>query len=100
MSENRKKVYKTKVWQAVRQAVINRDKDICYFCGKLILKRRTIHHLQELNEDNWQDNSSAYNLDNLVECHAECHDWHHKRFGYKESIVNDDLSIDYSARKR
>ena len=100
MSEKHKQVYKTKAWQAVRQAVIRRDKDICFFCGRLILKRRTIHHIQELNDDNWQDESIAYNLDNLVECHAECHDYHHHRFGYKESIANDDLSIDYSRRKR
>ena len=99
MSENRIKVYKSKRWLKIRQAVIDRDKDICYFCHRLILKRRTIHHLQELNEDNWQDEEIAYNLDNLVECHSECHDIHHHRFGYKESMVNPDLSIDYTKRR-
>lgn len=99
MSENRIKVYKSKRWLKIRQAVIDRDKDICYFCHRLILKRRTIHHLQELNEDNWQDEEIAYNLDNLVECHADCHDYHHGRFGYKQSIVNTDLSIDYTKRR-
>ena len=99
MSENRIKVYKSKRWLKIRQAVIDRDKDICYFCHRLILKRRTIHHLQELNEDNWQDEEIAYNLDNLVECHADCHDYHHGRFGYKQSIVNTDLSIDYTTRR-
>ncbi len=97
--ENKLKVYKSKRWLKIRQAVIDRDKDICYFCGRLILKRRTIHHLEELNEDNWQDEDVAYNLDNLVECHSDCHDWHHARFGYKASIVNPDLSIDYSKRR-
>lgn len=95
----REKVYKTARWKKIRQAVIDRDKDICYFCHRLILKRRTIHHLQELNEENWNDEEVAYNLDNLVECHADCHDWHHARFGYKASIVNTDLSIDYSKRR-
>ena len=95
----REKVYKTARWKKIRQAVIDRDKDICYFCHRLILKRRTIHHLQELNEENWNDEEVAYNLDNLVECHSDCHDIHHQRFGYKESIVNTDLSIDYSKRR-
>lgn len=95
----REKVYKTARWKKIRQAVIDRDKDICYFCHRLILKRRTIHHLQELNEENWNDEEVAYNLDNLVECHSDCHDIHHQRFGYKESIVNTDLTIDYSKRR-
>lgn len=95
----REKVYKTARWKKIRQAVIDRDKDICYFCHRLILKRRTIHHLQELNEENWNDEEIAYNLDNLVECHSDCHDIHHQRFGYKESIVNTDLTIDYSKRR-
>ena len=95
----REKVYKTARWKKIRQAVIDRDKDICYFCHRLILKRRTIHHLQELNEENWNDEEVAYNLDNLVECHDDCHNWHHKRWGYKESVVNTDLSIDYSKRR-
>lgn len=95
----REKVYKTARWKKIRQAVIDRDKDICYFCHRLILKRRTIHHLQELNEENWNDEEVAYNLDNLVECHDDCHNIHHRRWGYKESVVNTDLSIDYSKRR-
>lgn len=95
----REKVYKTARWKKIRQAVIDRDKDICYFCHRLILKRRTIHHLQELNEENWNDEEIAYNLDNLVECHDDCHNIHHKRWGYKESVVNTDLTIDYSKRR-
>ncbi len=95
----KEKVYKTARWKKIRQAVIDRDKDICYFCHRLILKRRTIHHLQELNEDNWNDEEVAYNLDNLVECHDDCHNIHHRRWGYKESVVNTDLSIDYSKRR-
>ena len=95
----REKVYKTARWKKIRQAVIDRDKDICYFCHRLILKRRTIHHLQELNEENWNDEEVAYNLDNLVECHDDCHNIHHRRWGYKESVVNTDLTIDYSKRR-
>lgn len=101
MAQEYKKIYKSKYWESVRQAVIKRDKDICFFCGKLILSRRTIHHKEELNEDNYLDYRVAYDLDNLVECHAKCHNIHHDRFGYREknTIVNDDLSIDYERRK-
>lgn len=89
------KFYKTKKWEAIRQQVIFRDKDICFFCGKLILKRRTIHHKKELNENTMD---LAYDLDNLVECHDYCHNWHHERFGYKKTIVDESLEIDYTKR--
>lgn len=91
-------VYKSQEWKKVRQAVIDRDKDICFFCGKLILKRRTIHHKIELTEENYNDPNIAFNLDNLVECHKSCHDFHHDRFGHQ--IVNAKLDIDYSKRER
>lgn len=93
-----KEVYKSKRWKDLRQAVIKRDRDICYFCKKLILKKRTIHHIIEIDETNYSDENIAFNLDNLVECHSDCHDKHHNRF-FKESIVNSNLDIDYSKRK-
>lgn len=94
-----KQVYKNPKWKYIRKAVIERDRDICYFCGKLILKKRTIHHLQEIDENNYSDENIAFNLENLVEVHDECHNLHHEMFGYKQSIVDDDLNIDYSKRK-
>ena len=99
MEYYRKAVYKDPRWEKVRQAVIQRDRDICYFCGKLILKKRTIHHLIEIDENNYRDPKIAFNLDNLVECHHGCHDQYHDRFG-KGTIVNADLDIDYERRKR
>lgn len=100
MDSYQKAVYKDPRWAYVRKAVIQRDKDICYFCGKLILKKRTIHHLVEIDETNYSDVYIAFNLDNLVECHKECHDRHHERFSNtKEVLVKNDLSIDYSKRK-
>lgn len=99
MEHYQKEVYKTKIWQEIRKAVIERDKSICYFCGKLINKRATVHHKEEINECNYKDWGVAFNMDNLVTCHPYCHDQHHGRFGYKTSIVQDDLSIDYSKRK-
>lgn len=90
-------VYKDPRWAYVRKAVIKRDRDICYFCGKLITKRRTIHHKVELTEQNYSDPEVAFNLDNLVECHCDCHNAHHGRFS-KPTIVNKDLEIDYMKR--
>ena len=98
-SSNRKKVYKTKLWQETRKAVIERDRAICFFCGKVIGKRATVHHIEELNEDNYMDFDIAFNMENLVACHADCHNEHHQRFGYKATIVNDDLTINYARRK-
>jgi len=98
MEYYQKAVYETPTWKRIRQAVIQRDRGICYFCGKLVTKRMTIHHMQEIDEKNFSDENIAFNLDNLVLCHSECHNIYHDRFGYKKSIVNDDLSIDYSKR--
>ena len=99
MEYYQKAVYKNPQWEKVRQAVINRDRDICYFCGKLILKKRTIHHLIEINEHNYSDPEIAFNLDNLVECHSTCHDIWHDRWG-KQTMVNAKLDIDYERRKK
>lgn len=102
MSENNReqhrKLYKTREWKEVRAFVIDRDRSICYFCHKLIGKRATVHHKQEVNEENWLDPEIALNPENLVACHPSCHNEHHERFGYKHTIVDHDLNIDYSKR--
>lgn len=97
MEYYQKAVYESPVWKRLRKAVIARDKDICYFCGKLILKRRTIHHKIEITEENYKDENISFNMDNLVECHPYCHDMHHNRFG--RMVVYDNLEIDYETRK-
>lgn len=94
-----KAVYKDPRWKYIREEVIRRDRDICYFCGRLILRKRTIHHLIEIDEHNYSDENIAFNLDNLVECHNSCHDIYHERFG-KATMVDSDLEIDYSKRER
>ena len=102
MNSYQKAVYKDPRWAYIRKAVIMRDRDICHFCGKLILKKRTIHHIIEINETNYSDPQIAFNLDNLVECHKECHDRYHDRFKTcltKPTIVTDELDIDYRKRK-
>ena len=92
-------VYKSPRWEKLRQEVINRDRDICYFCKRIILKKRTIHHIIELSEENYSDENIAFNLDNLVECHKYCHDIHHDRLSKRTLVDNANLDIDYSKRK-
>lgn len=99
-----KKIYETKRWQIVRQQVINRDRDICQKCGKFILKKRTIHHIIELTDENYTNDAIAYGLDNLQELCFKCHNnIHEKGFNdnkyVKNTIVDDELNIDYSKRK-
>lgn len=96
--EEFKKVYWSKEWKILRRQIYERDKGICYFCHKLVLKRPNIHHLEEINESNAYDPNVFLNPDNLVTCHHACHNAYHDRFGYKKSIVRDDLSIDYERR--
>ena len=99
MEEKHKQIYKTKLWEETRKAVIERDRAICYFCGKIITGRPTVHHLIELTDENFTDFDIAYNMNNLVTCHADCHNSAHGRFS-KPTIVNPySLEIDYSKRK-
>ena len=95
-----KAVYKSKRWKEVtRPAVYEKAEGICFFCGKLILKRWTVHHKEELSELNYRDEKIAFGIDNLELCHSKCHNIHHERFLGKQSIVKSDLEIDYSRRK-
>lgn len=96
-----KAVYKSPIWQHIRQQVIYRDKGLCCFCGKLVTKRQTIHHIEEINETNFSDWKIAFDLDNLRLCHSWCHTQHHWQKGYyeKESIVDEELNIDYEKRE-
>lgn len=88
------RIYKGKRWQRIREAVMKRDHGICYFCHKPILEYATIHHLQEINDLNCDNENITYNLDNLVACHRDCHNIHHDRFG-KSEYVDADLNINY-----
>lgn len=97
--EEWQKVYSSGRWKKARKEIFERDNGICHFCGKLILKKPHVHHLKEIDETNAYDESVFFNPENLVVCHHECHNAHHKRFGYKGSIVRDDLTIDYERRK-
>lgn len=56
---------------------------LCEHCGKPILKDydAILHHKIELTPQNVNDDSIAYNPDNLAFVHARCHNDIHNRFG-------------------
>lgn len=96
-----KAVYLNKDWEPTRQYVFKRDEGKCQLCGKLILGTFEVDHIEELSKLNYLDWNIAFNPDNLRSVHPKCHNIRHKRFCEvkKESVVNDDLEIDYERRK-
>ena len=94
------KFYNSKDWKKMRQMIIQRDKGICFFCGKLILESPEVDHEIELTKDNWFLPEISLNPELLRLAHKKCHNRRHKRFGTyeKDTIVNDELEIDYERR--
>lgn len=95
-----RKFYNSKEWQEVRSLVLRRDNHTCQECGEVIIDMPHVHHKIELTEDNFTDPSISLNPDLLETLHHDCHDVQHGRFGarIKETIVGDDLNIDYTRR--
>lgn len=84
----------------MRAFVIDRDNAVCRHCGEFVLDVPEVHHTVELTEENYQDPAVSLNPDLLITLHHSCHDVIHERLKQelKKTIVNDDLSIDYSKR--
>ena len=63
--------YKSKAWQAARQARLTRDNHMCRECLRegRITPANTVHHIVEITED-W---SKRLDLDNLESLCASCH---------------------------
>jgi 5-methylcytosine-specific restriction endonuclease McrA len=99
MQSWKREVYKSKEWQRVRSLVIQRDGGVCQICHKLITGRADVDHIIQLTARNYTDPAIAFNPDNLRTLHADCHNRRHGRF-MKESIVDSNLEVDYSRRKR
>lgn len=100
MDKWRRKFLKSKQWRQMRAFVINRDNGTCLHCGGIIFGSPEVHHKIELTQHNFSDPAISLNPDLLETLHHECHDYKHGRFGsrQKESIVDDDLNIDYERR--
>lgn len=94
--------YSSGAWKSLREQIRKRDKEICQYCGKMIKNKGIVHHIKEITPDNINDPNITLNPDNLILVHDECHKKIHKK-GFakkdkKESIVDDELNIDYSKR--
>lgn len=100
MDSLKQRFYKSKEWRYLRAVIIERDKWICQYCGEYILDIPEVDHEIELTAENYTDPAISLNPDLLKTMHHHCHDIRHNRFGgkIKHTIVNDDLSIDYSRR--
>ena len=93
--------YRSKAWRAVRARAIARDRYICAGCGQVITDVPQVHHTVELTAVNVSDPAVSLNLALLETLCVPCHNAKHGRFGHgadKETIVGDDLEIDYERR--
>lgn len=97
--EKKKKFYNSPEWRVLRLEILKRDQNICQKCGKLIFKSPNVHHIKYLTPQNIDDINVSLNPENLMTVCEDCHNKiHEKGFKKKESIVNEDLTIDYSKR--
>ena len=69
------KFYGSKKWQDCRELAIKRDRYLCVDCLKAgqYTAAEEVHHIEELNAGNVEDESVSLNLDNLVSLCRECH---------------------------
>jgi len=64
------RVYNDKRWRAARAEALHRDRYTCQHCG---YRAEEVHHVIELTPDNAQDESIAFNVNNLVCLCFHCH---------------------------
>jgi 5-methylcytosine-specific restriction endonuclease McrA len=66
-----KAFYKTSVWQKCRELVLTRDLGICQECllSGVLMPADTVHHIIHLRDDQ----TKAFDMDNLVSVCASCH---------------------------
>lgn len=72
--------YRTKTWQAAREAAMSRDGRLCVDCLKrgLYVPAEEVHHIIPLSPENINDPAITTGLDNLVSLCRECHKRRHK----------------------
>lgn len=86
--------YHSKEWRSLTKNLrIERTNDngevICEYCGKPILKAYDCigHHKTELTEENVNDYQISLNPENIMLCHASCHNRIHDKFGRSSRMV-------------
>lgn len=67
--------YNCKKWKETRKLVIQRANGLCERClkKKIYNEGKIVHHIIEINEDNYMDDSIMYNIDNLEFVCDTCH---------------------------
>lgn len=83
--------YKSKEWRLFRENLMNERRNekgliICEHCGLPILKKGDCignHEPQELTEENVNDYNISLNPENVKLIHFNCHNKHHRRFGFE-----------------
>lgn len=72
--------YRTKQWQAAREAAMQRDGRLCVDCLKkgIYTPAEEVHHVIPLTPQNISDPAITTGLDNLVSLCRECHKHRHK----------------------
>ena len=80
MRDFAKGFYRTKQWQAAREAAMGRDHRLCVDCLKkgLYVPAEEVHHVIPLSPENINDPAITTGLDNLVSLCRECHKRRHK----------------------
>lgn len=73
-----KPFYNSKAWQDARRRALMRDAYTCQMCSG---RATEVHHLIELDENNFKDKNISLNLNNLQslchECHTKITEKHH-----------------------
>lgn len=78
------KLYKSREWRDLRQAIIQERGLRCERCGRLVrdASELTADHIRELTPETVQDADVALNQDNVQLLCADCHNRKHQRFGH------------------
>ncbi|MCD3206783.1 HNH endonuclease [Clostridium botulinum C] len=87
--------YKSKKWRDFRKNIIIERGLVCEECGKTILdsKELHVHHIKELNKDNYLDATISLNPDNVkILCH-QCHNKTHNRFCKGRKVVRKEKAV-------
>lgn len=70
--KKKNKIYNNKAWKIIRLKIFTRDIYTCQICGA---KAEEVHHIVPLSEDE----SKAFNMDNLIAVCRGCHFHLHNR---------------------
>lgn len=70
-----KKIYNAKQWKQTRNLIIRRDGYLCQEClarGKKVAGQE-VHHIENLNKENVNNDKIVYGHDNLILLCKDCH---------------------------